>query len=554
MTLERRTVRTHLSHIYRKMGVNSHVEAVVIALQGRVRRAVRARAAAGRWLRAAQRGARRAGARRASSRVGRCARATAPRWRCTATARRRRRRRRRCCWCPTWASAARSFDFEGEGLARYLAPAWPHGLRRRAARAGRAGRAGRMVAWREWRDWICRRSWRRHRRARARRPRGARLGGTLALAAAAASSGAACGAWSRSRRRPTAEVPSALVAAVLERAAATSRAGADAEGARRSSCSSRWAADFCPGRLEAPAQRRVPRPGRGRLGETAAGGCETGDLALADGTHGAAAGSPSYDRPTLLLLALARRLRQPRARRAAARARRRRTSRCAPSAGSSSVGEDYSHLSLLQGRRAPRSVRARAAVPRRAETRREGCAAADRAAAPCCAAPRSGAAARGGRAPPRHAPPTAGESRAGALPPRGPATGRPVLLCHGISANDRNMDLDDAAQPGALVRRARPRGVDDVAARHRRLRPGRRDPAARRAELHLRRLLAARPARRHRTCVQQATGARRRSTTSATAWAAWSSTRTSPRAGRASRGGRRWAARRGSTSAARVER
>lgn len=25
----------------------------------------------------------------------------------------------------------------------------------------------------------------------------------------------------------------------------------------------------------------------------------------------------------------------------------------------------------------------------------------------------------------------------------GPATGRPVLLCHGISANDRNMDLDD---------------------------------------------------------------------------------------------------------------
>jgi DNA-binding NarL/FixJ family response regulator len=33
MTLERRTVRTHLSHIYRKMGVNSHVEAVVIALR-----------------------------------------------------------------------------------------------------------------------------------------------------------------------------------------------------------------------------------------------------------------------------------------------------------------------------------------------------------------------------------------------------------------------------------------------------------------------------------------------------------------------------------------
>ncbi len=27
--------------------------------------------------------------------------------------------------------------------------------------------------------------------------------------------------------------------------------------------------------------------------------------------------------------------------------------------------------------------------------------------------------------------------------PVGPATGRPVLLCHGISANDRNMDLDD---------------------------------------------------------------------------------------------------------------
>ena len=33
MTLERRTVRTHLSHIYRKMGVNSHVEAVVMALK-----------------------------------------------------------------------------------------------------------------------------------------------------------------------------------------------------------------------------------------------------------------------------------------------------------------------------------------------------------------------------------------------------------------------------------------------------------------------------------------------------------------------------------------
>jgi DNA-binding NarL/FixJ family response regulator len=33
MTMERRTVRTHLSHIYRKMGVNSHVEAVVLALK-----------------------------------------------------------------------------------------------------------------------------------------------------------------------------------------------------------------------------------------------------------------------------------------------------------------------------------------------------------------------------------------------------------------------------------------------------------------------------------------------------------------------------------------
>jgi DNA-binding NarL/FixJ family response regulator len=33
MTLERRTVKTHLSHIYRKMGVNSHVEAVVLALR-----------------------------------------------------------------------------------------------------------------------------------------------------------------------------------------------------------------------------------------------------------------------------------------------------------------------------------------------------------------------------------------------------------------------------------------------------------------------------------------------------------------------------------------
>jgi DNA-binding NarL/FixJ family response regulator len=33
MNLERRTVRTHLSHIYRKMGVNTHVEAVVLALR-----------------------------------------------------------------------------------------------------------------------------------------------------------------------------------------------------------------------------------------------------------------------------------------------------------------------------------------------------------------------------------------------------------------------------------------------------------------------------------------------------------------------------------------
>jgi two-component system response regulator DegU len=33
MTLERRTVRTHLSHVYKKMGVNSHVEAVVLALR-----------------------------------------------------------------------------------------------------------------------------------------------------------------------------------------------------------------------------------------------------------------------------------------------------------------------------------------------------------------------------------------------------------------------------------------------------------------------------------------------------------------------------------------
>jgi len=33
MEIERRTVRTHLSHIYRKMGVSSHVEAVVLALK-----------------------------------------------------------------------------------------------------------------------------------------------------------------------------------------------------------------------------------------------------------------------------------------------------------------------------------------------------------------------------------------------------------------------------------------------------------------------------------------------------------------------------------------
>ena len=33
MSLERRTVRTHLSHIYKKMGVNTHVEAVVLALR-----------------------------------------------------------------------------------------------------------------------------------------------------------------------------------------------------------------------------------------------------------------------------------------------------------------------------------------------------------------------------------------------------------------------------------------------------------------------------------------------------------------------------------------
>lgn len=33
MTIERRTVRTHLSHLYKKMGVNSHVEAVVMAVR-----------------------------------------------------------------------------------------------------------------------------------------------------------------------------------------------------------------------------------------------------------------------------------------------------------------------------------------------------------------------------------------------------------------------------------------------------------------------------------------------------------------------------------------
>lgn len=33
MHLERRTVRTHLSHVYKKMGVNSHVDAVVLALK-----------------------------------------------------------------------------------------------------------------------------------------------------------------------------------------------------------------------------------------------------------------------------------------------------------------------------------------------------------------------------------------------------------------------------------------------------------------------------------------------------------------------------------------
>ena len=33
MSMERRTIRTHLGHIYKKMGVNSHVEAVVMALK-----------------------------------------------------------------------------------------------------------------------------------------------------------------------------------------------------------------------------------------------------------------------------------------------------------------------------------------------------------------------------------------------------------------------------------------------------------------------------------------------------------------------------------------
>jgi DNA-binding NarL/FixJ family response regulator len=33
MALPRRTVRTHLSHLYAKMGVRTHVEAVVLAIQ-----------------------------------------------------------------------------------------------------------------------------------------------------------------------------------------------------------------------------------------------------------------------------------------------------------------------------------------------------------------------------------------------------------------------------------------------------------------------------------------------------------------------------------------
>ncbi len=36
MTIERRTVRTLLSHVYRKMGVHSHVDAVVLALKAGV--------------------------------------------------------------------------------------------------------------------------------------------------------------------------------------------------------------------------------------------------------------------------------------------------------------------------------------------------------------------------------------------------------------------------------------------------------------------------------------------------------------------------------------
>jgi DNA-binding CsgD family transcriptional regulator len=33
LQIERRTVRTHLLHIYKKLGVDSHVEAVVKALK-----------------------------------------------------------------------------------------------------------------------------------------------------------------------------------------------------------------------------------------------------------------------------------------------------------------------------------------------------------------------------------------------------------------------------------------------------------------------------------------------------------------------------------------
>ncbi len=36
MSIERRTVRTHLGHLYRKMGVSSHVEAVVLAIRAGV--------------------------------------------------------------------------------------------------------------------------------------------------------------------------------------------------------------------------------------------------------------------------------------------------------------------------------------------------------------------------------------------------------------------------------------------------------------------------------------------------------------------------------------